>query len=172
MLGKIRRLFQSEENEEQLDLREIFEDLQKLVLHNQVKLTENENLIARVEAASAEDEAIVRGENDDFRKRCALRRVKVQRKRLKRLARCSSIYNDNINMQTQISERIEDMRVSGLKTITANMLEEIAVDNEEAYAKHREMINTVNSMISDVDVPESFEDDPELRDLARECGLI
>lgn len=171
MLGKIRRLFQPEDDE-QLDLEEIFKDLQKLVLHNQVKLAENENLIARVEGVAAEDEAIVRGENAAFRKKCALRRVKVQRKRLKRLARCSSIYNDNIKMQTQISERIEDMRVSGLKTITANMLEEIAVDNEEAYAKHREMINTVNSMISDVDVPESYEDDPELRNLARECGLI
>jgi hypothetical protein len=137
-----------------------------------VKLVENEDLITKVEAASLEEEQKVRGANSDFEKRAALRRVRSARKRIECLSRCSGIYRDNIHMQSSLSERLEDMRVQGMKTVSTELLEEMALDYEEMYNKHREIVNSVKSMGSDYNAPENFEDDPELHDLAKEYGLI
>ena len=179
MFTKLRELLTSmfqrtkEEKDDgvQYNLTELYGELQELILHNQVRLADNEGLIAKVEAASSDEKLRVRNADTDFEKRAALRRVRSCRKRVERLSRCSTVYHDNINMQTALSERLEDMRVSGLKTVSEDLLSEMAVDYDEMYNKHRELVNSVEAISVDYEAPETFDDDPELRDLAREYGL-
>lgn len=152
----------------QLDLHELFNDLREQILLNEVRLAENEDLITRVENSSKEEEEKVRQAETDFERRSALRKVRSLRKRIERLTGCSRIYHDNINMQTALAERLEDMRVSGLKTISADVLEEMELDYQEMYNKHRDIMGSIDAMMGDYG---TLRDDPDLDDLAKEFGV-
>jgi hypothetical protein len=154
MLGKLRKLFSRTEDDDddgdrdrsQLDIEEIYDGLQQLITHNKIKLVENEGLIDSVEEASSEEEKTFKESDNDILKRLYLCRIKILHKRKSRLSRCSTVYNDNINIQIQMSDRLDEMRASGLTTITADILEEIALDYEEMYQKHRNMVNSVKAI--------------------------
>ena len=139
--------------------------MKEFIAKNNLRLIENEKLIHRVERNSQREEKRVQLEDNDHLKRCSLRRIKGYRKRIEILQQCSAIYNDNINVHIEMMERLEDMRVSGLKSITAEMLEEIALDNQEMYRKHEEIIDTV-SVFRD-----TITEDQDLETLAKELGL-
>ena len=83
-----------------------------------------------------------------------------------RLSRCSTVYNDNINLHSEMAERLEEMRAEGMKTVSSEILEEVALDHDELYQKHRDIVVSIKSL-SDVIEPS----DPDLDELAKELGL-
>ena len=174
MLGRLRRFFSraptaGTDSGDELDLDVLFVELNELLAKNKIKLVENERLMDKVELECKSAEFYVKSFGDilnDVSKRCSLRRISSLRKRVKRLNHCSTIYNDNITMHMHMADRLEDIRISGLKTVTSDMLESIVLDSEEHYQKHRDLVNSVKAM----DGPDD-ENDPELKALAKELGV-
>ena len=153
---------------EELNLEQLFDDLNNLITRNQAKFAENEDNIRRAEAACATEEEFFRGLDHNILKRCSLRRIRGLRKRVKNLLRIGTVYNDNISMQTQMSDRLENIRVSGLKVVTPDMLENIEMDCEEMYRQHRDTVASVKAM---ADIDDSISDDQDLKELAKEFGV-
>lgn len=173
MLVQIRRIFskltsafkKNRTDSGEIRIEPLIEEMEELIYKNRIKLIENEGLIDKIERDSLKEEKRIYAEDNDVLKRCSLRRIKGYRKRIELLQQCSTILNDNINVHTEMMERLEDMRVSGMKNITAEMLEEIALDNQEMYRKHEEIIDAA-SLFKDI-----IEDDKDLEMLAKELGL-
>ena len=182
MLDALRRLFpnlkslvqfrdggsDSGRGSDELNIQKLFDECSELIARNQIRLAENEDRIRRVEAACKREERSILDIKHDILKRCTLRHIKVLRKRLTRLSRVSVIYHDNISLHTHLVDRLENMRVSGMKTVTAEMLNNITLDCEEMYREHRDVIGTAKAMIEhDISIGE----DPDLKDLAKELGV-
>jgi hypothetical protein len=150
-----------------LDLNELARDLDRLVTENQIKLLENEAEIEKIRiVCEHEKEEFLKLENGAL-KRCKLRKMYVQRKRMKRLGRCSKIYNDNIDFQEIMVDRLENMRVAGMKKVTEEQLNELTLDLEERYREHEELISDAMAVMQESPDVDNFDDDLEIRDLMR-----
>lgn len=167
MFAKVRQLFSSlwfrigqRGINHRLDLEQLHLDLQEVIVRNELKLAENENLISTVLSDIKAESEKVKTTSIQFLKNAYLRKIRSAQNRINTLNRCSKIYHDNILMHTRLADRLEEMRVSGIKSIDADAFEEIVVDHQERYDKHLDAVNAVKSMhieyewSSDVDLSE------------------
>lgn len=154
MFDRIRRFFsrsssrqeQPGTNQGEVDLNKLWEDLQDLIVQNEAKLFFNEKHIKKLEYALHWEKGIVASTSNDSFKRFALRRVRSLQERLNRLSRCSSIYHDNINFNSSLAEKIEEMSAAGMKMVSSEELEEIVLTHEEKFQAHRELMDSVRSI--------------------------
>lgn len=153
MFTKIRQLFstfwplgQGRRSDNRLNLEQLYSDLQEIIVQNELKLAENENLISTILSDIEIESEKVKNATVEFLKNASLRRVRSAQNRINLLNRCSKIYHNNILMHTRLADRLEEMRVSGIKNIDFNTFEEIMMDHQEMYNQHLDTINSVKSM--------------------------
>lgn len=169
MLGKLRKvlqLFFPPVDSESLNLSSLTHDLHELVVENQIRLSDNEAAITKVNNRINELKADFEVLEEPSLKRCKLRQIAGLKRRLDSLARCSTIFSNNILMQEALIDKLENMRVAGDKQVSAEVFNEIALDFEEKYREHREFISDSMSVLEDISQYESY-DDPELDDMAK-----
>ncbi len=156
----------------EFDIRILSKEIKEIILKNKFKLVENENLIAHLQAKVEYEKQKLKEKGSSSLKRCLLYRIKSIKSRIKTLSRCSEIYNNNCDLHAFTAEKVENMRVAGLKIITIDQVETIALDHEENYQKHKDLISMAKITGSIETVEYDFKDDPELLELAKEHGLI
>lgn len=175
MFNKILGLFFSRGDDAErrgtLNLIELTNDLDKLVTENQIKYLENEALIEKLKVKRDHTVEEVKQLENLALKRCKLRSIFSLKERMKRLSRCSSIFNDNIDFQITMIDKLENMRIAGDKCVTEDQLSELAVAVEERYQEHREFISDAMAVMQEPYETNAYMDDPEIQSLAKECGL-
>lgn len=175
MLAKIRKLLSSLQTRRleggTYNLGELTEDLEKFIIKNEVKYAENEAQIEKLQLMSKHELEETREEESLHLKRCKFRRVASLKNRAKRLSRRSKIYNDNIVYQEKLIDHLESIRAAGTKKVSEDQLNQIALEAEEDYANHQELISDASAMIQEAYSADPYAEDPELEDLAEELGL-
>jgi hypothetical protein len=66
-----------------------------------------------------------------------------------------------------LSDRLEEARISGIKTITTDQLNELTLDYQEKVQEHDEIVKSAMDLLSTSPEP----DEPELKELAKELGI-
>lgn len=129
-----------------ISLEELHEETQRLVYENRIQSIENEKSIAKLKLQKDHEEGELDGLSDIL-KRCRSRKIQSLQERIERLDRCGIIYNHNIDLHESLIEKIEEMKVAGLKTATIQQVEEITCDLEEQRQVHQDIIGTAKALL-------------------------
>ena len=153
------------------EIEELIDEIDRLIVRNREgylkteRLQEKQRVIVKHKIKEA---ATLEG----HMKRIRLQEVARINKRINRLNRALKIYNDNIDLHQNVSERLEDQLAAGQSQITAAQIEELLSDHGELWDKHREMMFSAQAMLNPIDYPEdNLLKDPEIKEIALECGL-
>lgn len=144
-----------------LDLRELSAELQALIVKNRVKYLENESFIEQLQEFERQNVAELKELEVEVLRRCKLRKIQQIRKRIKRLSRVSTILSQNVDYQQMIVDKLENLRIAGSLVISADQLNEIALDYEEMFQQHNDHVRDAMMIMDESSV---IEDLPEIEE--------
>jgi hypothetical protein len=170
-LDKIKSLFTRETMPDETRLllagvenvHELRRGLDEIVTRNEVELKEVEREIDKLEKIEvAEKDKIKAGTLTDREKANTLRYVKRLRTRMDSYQKRHKIHQENIDLHLALLDRIDEMEAMELKAVKQEQIDEIAVDYQERFEKHKEIVNASKAAH---DHEPSYEDAAEKREL-------
>jgi len=156
-----------EETFVEIDIESLLDEVSDLITQNQIAQLKVQKDIAKLELIISNEVEELQILTHEILKKMALRRINVRKKHLKRMEKITTIYHDNIDLHYSLNDRLEEARIAGRKSITAEQLEELTCDFEEQKTDHDELINSAKFLLqATTEGPE-----PELEALAKELGI-
>jgi hypothetical protein len=172
LLDKIKGLFSkgSLPEETQLllsgvaDVAELRRGLDEIVTRNEVEARDIEREIEKLARLEADQkERIAAGSLTKREKTNTLREIQRLRRRMASLEKRHRIHQDNIDLHLGLFDQITEMEAMELKRVSQQQIEEIAVDYDERYEKHRDIMQTARAAAG---LEVAYEDSAEQAELA------
>lgn len=151
----------------EINLEGLLDEVSGLIAKNQIGQLKTQKDIRKLNLIVEDEIEQLEEMKHVIARKMALRRINGRRKRLNRLEKIVSIYHDNIDLHFTLSDRLEEARISGIKTITTDQLNELTLDYQEKAQEHDEIVKSARDLLSTSSEP----DEPELRELAKEFGI-
>ncbi|RMG14094.1 MAG: hypothetical protein D6731_10850 [Planctomycetota bacterium] len=146
------------------DVAELRRGLDEIVTRNEVEARDIEREIeklARLE--NDQKERIARGNLNKREKTNTLREIQRLRRRMNSLEKRHRIHQDNIDLHLGLFDRITEMEAMELKRVTQEQIEEIAVDYDERYERHKDIMHAASAAAG---LEVAYEDSQEQAELA------
>ena len=145
------------------NVHELRRGLDEIVTRNEVELKEVEREIDKLEKIEfAEKDKIKAGTLTEREKANTLRYVKRLRTRMDSYQKRHKIHQENIDLHLALLDRIDEMEAMELKAVKQEQIDEIAIDYQERFEKHKEIVNASKAAH---DHEPSYEDAAERREL-------
>lgn len=118
IIKRIRTWFKPKTNDK-YDINELIDEIDDLIVQNKIGNLEIDREIERNKLfESVRIERIKEGIDNKHIKNLLLREILSYRKRLTQLDRCNDIYQINIDVNSALKTKLEDMLAAGLKSVS------------------------------------------------------
>jgi len=148
---------------------ELKQTIADIITKNEVLMKETEHNISKIEEeGSLETEKVREGGISDREKMNTLRRIKRLAARHKSFKKRLDIFQQNIDLHQNLADKVNEISAMDLKSVKAELIDEIDVDYEEAKENHREYISSEKAMLLRKAQPEeTLQERQELRELEK-----